>query len=306
MAYRKFFSRAGVLALPFLLLGLFVYWTDPFCLLNSRFIARSVKEKSAFPLNTCLAKLIEFEQNPGANILLGDSRMGLMHPAEIERVSGVKFLNMSYGGASLNEVADTFWTANKAVALKSVYMGIGFSLYNDYHFTNRTEPAMAIIDTPLLYFTNRTVLKGAWYTAQLRYFGADPGLGQPLVTRDELWREELQVHSNWAERYLTPVRYHARLEEISRYCQQHGIDLRFIIFPGHTDLQAIPGKFGLEDQYLEFKRDLASFGRLYDYDLPNELTVNRDNYNDPVHFRDPVAKRIIDEVWGMGPRAASR
>ena len=70
MAYRKFFLRAGVLALPFLFMGLFVYWTDPFCLLRSPFIPRGVKEKSAFPLNTCLAKLIEYEQNPGANILL--------------------------------------------------------------------------------------------------------------------------------------------------------------------------------------------------------------------------------------------
>jgi len=306
MAYLKFFTRLGALVLPFLLLGLSIYWTDPFCLLRSPFIAREVKEKSAFPLNTCLAKLIEFEQHPGANILLGDSRMGLIHPSEIERVSGKKFIDMSYGGASLNELVDTFWTANKAVALKSVYMGIGFSLYNDYHFTNRTEPAMAIIETPLLYFTNRTVLKGAWYTAQLRYSGVDPGLGQPLISPDELWKEELQDDSNWAERYLKPVRYRARLEEISQYCRQHRIDLRFIIFPGHADLQAIPSRFGLDDQYFQFKRDLASFGPLYDYDVPNELTANRENYKDPVHFRDPVAKRIVRDIWGAGTDGSSR
>ncbi len=298
--YTRFFLKAGSLAAPFLLLAMGVYWADPFCLFGSPFIAREVKERSAFPLNTCLTKLIAFRHAPNANILLGDSRMGLIRPEEIERVSGAKFINLSYGGASLNEMVDTFWTANKAVPLKVVYMGFGFSLYNDYNFTNRTEPAMAIIDTPLLYFTNITVLKGAFYTARLRYAGTDPGLGLPTITREELWADELQTHSNWAERYLKPVRYRSRLEEISQYCREKGIDLRFIVFPGHADLQAIPSRFGLDDQYFEFKRDLARFGPLYDFDVPNAQTANRENYKDPVHFREPIARGIVEQIWGGG------
>ena len=298
--YTRFFLKSALLAAPFLLLAFGIYWTDPFCLFDSPFIAKEVKERSAFPLNTCLTKLIAFRHDPNPNILLGDSRMGLIHPAEIERVSGARFTNLAYGGASLNELVDTFWTANRAVRLKAVYMGIGFSLYNDYNFTNRTEPAMAIIDTPLLYFTNLTVLKGAWYTFRLRYVGTDPGLGIPTITREQLWVDELQTHSNWAERYLTPMRYRSRLEEISQYCREKGIDLRFIIFPGHAELQAIPSRFGLDDQYFEFKRDLARFGPLYDFDVPNAQTANRENYNDPVHFREPVAKGIIEQVWAGG------
>ncbi len=299
--YTRFFLKAAWLIFPFFVLASGIYWTDPFCLFNSPFIGREVKVRSAFPLNTCLAKLIAFHHRPNPNILLGDSRMGLIHPEEIERVSGTKFANLSYGGASLNEMVDTFWTANRAVRLKAVYLGIGFSIYNDYNFTDRTEPAMAIIDTPLLYFTNLTVLKGAWYTFWLRYAGTDPGLGIPKITREEVWAQELLMHSNWAERYLKPVRYRSRLEEISQYCRENGIDLRFIVFPGHADLQAIPSRFGLDDQYFEFKRDLAHFGPLYDFDVANAQTANRENYNDPVHFREPIAQAIINRVWGAKP-----
>jgi len=306
MDYSKFFGRLAILFLPFAVLGAFVAYIDPFCLFRTPFIAPEVKQKSAFPLNICLAKLIEFQQKPSPNILLGDSRMGLISSSEIEDVGGPKYLNMSYGGASLNEEADTFWTANESVPLKSVVLGIGFSQYNDYNFTNRTEPAMAIIDSPLLYFTNRTVLKAAWYTVGLRYFGSDPKLGQPRITREQLWAEELQTHSNWSERYLAPTRYHARLEEIARYSHQHGIDLRFLIYPGHADLQAIPHRWGRDREYLQFKRDLARMGRLYDFDVPNELTSDADNYKDPVHFRQPIARRIIAEIWGAGTSERTR
>ena len=298
MEIRKLLGKLCILALPFALLALFIVWTDPFCLLGTSFIPLEVKAKSAFPLNTCLAKMIQFKQHPQPNILLGDSRMGSLSTAEIQRVSGIDYINMSYGGASMNEIVDTFWTANKAVPLRNVYMGIGFNLYNDYLYTNRTEAAMAIIDFPPLYFTNRTVVKGAWFTARMQYLGTDPGLTQPTVTREQQWAGELTAHSRWSARYIKPVRYHARLEEISTYCREKNINLRFIIFPGHSDLQAIPHRYHRDAEYAQFKQDLAHFGPVFDYDLPNETTANAANYSDPVHFHQEVANRIIAQVFG--------
>ena len=297
MDYFRFGKKLLLLAFPFLLLAAFVAWTDPFCLLQTPFIERAIKEKAAFPLNSPLARLIEFSHHPGTNILLGDSRMGLLSPDEIEKASGIHFLNMSYGGASLNEVVDTFWATNRANALQRVYMGIGFSLYNDYNFTNRTEPVQSIIASPLLYFTNRTVLKGAWLTALLRYGGRDPEIGKPR-DRQTLWAEELQAHSNWSQRYMAPTRYRARLQEISEYSRKHGIELRFIIFPREAELQAIPHRYGLDAEYAAFKRDLAAFGRVYDYDIPSAYSADEANYADPVHFRAPVEHMIIQDIWG--------
>ena len=167
----------------------------------------------------------------------------------------------------------------------------------DYNFTNRTEPVQSIIASPLLYFTNRTVLKGAWLTALLRYGGHDPEIGKPR-DRQTLWAEELQAHSNWSQRYMAPARCRARFQEISKYSLEHGIDLRFIIFPGQTQLQAIPHRYGLDAEYAAFKRDLAEFNRVYDYDVPSALTADEVNYADPVHFRAPVQQMIIQDIWG--------
>lgn len=298
MGIRKLFAKLCILTFPFALLALFIVWTDPFCLLHTNFIPLEVKAKSAFPLNTCLAQMIQFEQHPKPNILLGDSRMGLLSTADIQQISGADYSNMSYGGASLNEVVDTFWTANKAVPLRNVYIGIGFNQYNDYNYSNRTEPAMVMINFPPLYFTNRIVLKAAWFTARMQYLGVDPDLTQPKATREQVWAGELAAHSNWSARYLKPVRYHARLEEISKYCHEKKINLRFIIFPGHTDLQAIPHRYHRDAEYAQFKQDLAELGPVFDYDLPNEEAANPANYSDPVHFRQSIAKKIITQVFG--------
>jgi len=47
----------------------------------------------------------------------------------------------------------------------------------------------------------------------------------------------------------------------------------------------------------KFKEDLKKLGDVYDFNYPNEITKERNNFSDPFHFRDEVAKTIVEELF---------
>jgi hypothetical protein len=57
------------------------------------------------------------------------------------------------------------------------------------------------------------------------------------------------------------------------------------------------GDFGLEGEYARFKQDLGALAPTYDFDIPSEVTLNKDNFSDPYHSRKPVIDEVIREIW---------
>src|SRR5438309_758333 len=77
----------------------------------------------------------------------------------------LQYYNFAYGGAALSEIIDTFWFVQRHTrALKSVYIGINFNLYNDYNYHARTAAVSVILRNPLLYVFSRTVARAAVYS----------------------------------------------------------------------------------------------------------------------------------------------
>jgi hypothetical protein len=296
---RRFILKALALAGPFLVVAAMIVVIDPYNFWRvSRAIPDDIKIKTSIALNPCIWRMIEYRRSPRPNILLGDSRMGALSQDEVSGVSKQPYANLYYGGASLNEMIDTFWYAASLTKLQNVYMGINFTLYNDYNYTARTETVQALFDNPLLYFTNRSVLKAAYYNAQMALGGTDPKIGVPTVNRDLFWQQTLS--SGYYRQYVYPVRYRKRLRSIADYCRKNSIRLHFIIFPQHIDMQARISHFHLQDEYDKYKRELAEFGATYDYDYKNELTINANDYRDPIHFTPRVTSVLIREIWS-GP-----
>lgn len=280
---------------------------DPFDFVGApSLVPREVKERTASQLNPCLWKMIRFERDPAPNILLGDSRMNAISAERLRELTGEEYYNFGYGGGSLKEAVDTFWFAAERAELKSVYIGLHLSSYNDYNYTERTKLYESVARNPALYLVNRTVLQAAVYDAYSHAAGEDLRLGAPAVGREEFWRDYLEnVLGNYYRNYVRPERYRQELERIARHCRERGVRLTFVIFPSHVEAQRRVRDFRLESQNDALRRDLSALATTYDFDFENEITTRRENYTDPVHTVGAVNELLIREIW-LGQRRVGR
>ena len=217
----------------------------------------------------------------------------------VSAAAGARYANLAYGGASLKECFDTFWFATALVRLRNVYLGVNFNTYNDYNNSERTRTYSTIAANPALYFVNRTVAQAAAYSYYSAIWRVDLGLGRPTLDRAAFWRDELSgpVTTRMFRNYIPPKIYRQQLEQITHYCQEHGIRLTFIIFPTHTDLQKEIEAHGWEEANARMRRELAALGPVYDFDYPSRLTETADYFNDPMHLKQEGVDAIVREVW---------
>lgn len=295
-----FLKRLLVFSVPFWLYILFIAVSDPFNYLGGpSIVSNEVKLRTAYPLNYCLWEMPAFARHSSENLLLGDSRMVAVNAKRVKELTGMEFFNLAYGGATIREIVESFWFASRRANLRRVYIGLNFNLYTDYEQFDRTAEVLAIDQAPELYFINRTVLKSALYGVAGQYWNYDPQIGVVKQDREAFWQNQLGPVTNaFYARYVYPRKYHAELQKIADYAKAHAVELAFIIFPTHVDLQERVGVFGLESEYTRFKRDVSSLATTYDFDYPNEMTANRDNFSDPYHCVHKVVDEIIHEVWG--------
>jgi hypothetical protein len=294
----RLFRRLMLFSLPFWVYAIFVGATDPFNFFSRHsLISEQIKEKTAALINPPLWKMNQFSRTPFENILLGDSRMGHLPTREIHSVSGQKYFDFSYGGASLREIVDTFWFAEKHAHLKNVVIGVNFSLYNERNVAARAGTYSQFCSNRLLYFVDHSVVKASILGAYADWFNQDLTFGVPRMSRQEFWESQLQKAERMYSSYERPKRYRAELGKITAYCQKNSLKCSFIIFPTHIDLQRLVETARLNKEYQEFKCDLARMTVTYDYDYQNDLTANASNFADPFHFTDSVGGELVREIW---------
>ncbi len=287
--------------MPICVYGLAIGLIDPFDYFESPLIPDQIKLKASLPLNECLWKMIEFRRLRIPRILLGDSRMGLFDPNIVKAAGGEEYFNYAFGGGTIQEISDAFWNAASVTQLQKVYIGIDFTIYDDYDVTHRTDTYHAIKDNPLLYFVNRTVVKAAYYDLKYFFSGVDPKFGVPTVSREQYWAQTVGPFLTATySHYVYPTRYRAELLRISQYCQNHGVKLTFIIFPTHEDVRRRLSDFHLEQDFERFKCDLAGIAPTIDFDYRNELTTDKRNFRDPLHYTRPTVEMLANEIW-RGP-----
>lgn len=304
---RRFLGRLLLFCVPLGVYMLALYLIDPFSFLNAPpVVPMATKVAVANQLNPAMWKMIQFRRNPRPNILIGDSRMGLMHADEVSRVAGSEYFNFSYGGGSLREMIDTFWFAQRQMPLRNVYIGLNLNVYNDYDYTQRTRTYLTIEGNPAIYFVNRTVVEAAFYSLYAATHSSFR-LGVPPMSREDFWLQQLgPVTASFYRNYVYPDRSRRDLQGIAEFCQSHDIRLTFIIFPTSVELQNRVHDFHLESANAQFRHDLALMATTYDFDYPNEVTEQKSNYLDPYHFNGEVAARLAQEIWGGGPMALGR
>jgi hypothetical protein len=252
--------------------------------------------------------MIDYKRNASPNILLGDSRTVKIDADRLFALTGDKYSNLSYGGGSVPEIVTTFWYAAKITHLRNVYIGLNFNLYNSLNNMNRASEAEEIINEPLLYFCKNIVLKACCYNLYEEITNKKLDLEKPPMSKEAFWKYQLEtITPSFYRRYKYPENYFNQLKGISHYCRQNNINLVFIIHPTHLDLQKKVSEFNLSDQEAQFKNDIAGLlFPIFDFDYPNEVTKNKQCFEDPYHGIDSVTRLIEKEVWKSETRLANR
>lgn len=301
---KKLIVRLLIFGIPLYVYILAMVLVDPYNYFNiSNLIDSNAKKEISYKLNYCIWKSIEFKRQPNPNILLGDSRVAGINTDEIKKDAHASFYNFAYGGATLPEIIDTFWFADRQVKLKIVYIGIGFNFYNARVSRNRFIEAKDISNNLLYYFTNRNVWQSFFSLVFKRVAKVDVGIGKVRSDKDVFWHHQLNVSAvNYYKRYLYPKEYYLELKKISDYCKINNIKLVFIVPATHLDLQDIVGKYGLDAAHSRFIYDLIELGDVYDFDYPNDFTRNKNNFSDPFHPHE--RNFMFLEVWERDPTLA--
>lgn len=299
---RSFLKHGMLFSIPFLLYAIFIIATDPFNFIGvASVIPDDVKTRTSFALNPCFWKMESYVKNPLPNVLLGDSRMQAISTTQLKNLTGDDYFNFAYGGATMREILDTFWFAAKHEKLQKVYIGLNLTVYSDYNITDRTKTYLSISDNPGLYFVNRTVLQSAVYATYSYVTATDLKIGVPSGDRDTFWQHQLRdVDGGYFRNYVYPVRYRSELEQVAEHCKRNGIELTFIIFPTHSDVHRLMSDYNLAEFNERFRDDLRQFGHVYDFDFPNDLTENPQNFRDPDHTIAPITESVTTQVW-KGP-----
>jgi hypothetical protein len=305
---RRFVRRGLWLAAPLLLYMVAILIADPFGRFGRSLFPAASRVTVCETINEHLWRVIELQHGVNENMLFGGSKMGLLRPEMMKRVTGADYQNASVGGASVTEMVNLFWLATKHGHLRQVAFGVNVETINRYVQRDRITSSEVTARNPLLYLTNRDVLSASLNLFSATYLGGKLASSAPPMNEEEFWHYQL---TEWVQRvfgtYAFDEEAYARLQEISRYCAANGIGFKMLILPSHTDVHRRLRELGLEAEWHKASARLAQLGESYDFDVDDEMTQKRENFRDPFHFRPPVAEAIIARAWsGAAATAAAR
>ncbi|MDN3687706.1 hypothetical protein [Cyclobacterium jeungdonense] len=299
---KKFILQILFFSIPFAAYCLLIVVIDPYNYLDREgaFSTRT-KKQVVSDIEPHLFKMLAFENDPKPNWIIGDSRSnGLYYVTEEKR-----WANLAYGGASLKEMIQSFWWANSIQQPDTVLMGINLSLYNKYNKRFWVEETISRKSNFFSYSFNNYTFNGA-----IALLSHDNDQKTVLSeednpdAKDYYWQKKLEGVGKFHSNMAYPTEYYQQLEEITDFCRKRGIKLIFWIPPLHIDYQRLVEEYPVEKLNKRFLADLRSLGDVFDFNYASPLTRDKDNFRDPVHFTEEVAKIIFREIRSYSPKNA--
>ena len=300
MEFRRFFKRGLIFASPLLVWVLVVVMVDPFDYFNwSHVFSERSKKDNAASLNSILFNMLKEVHNPCENLVIGDSRAEDLPLEHIEKITGQCYFILGANALKLNESIDLFYFANRIKPVKRAVFTINFNEFNEYAFANRVTSVESMIHNPLIYLFDGSVAQAGYYVVKSSLTGRPSVSSVPPMSRDDWWNYIVTVRGReHYERFRYPDALYKRMQEMVALAKTQGTEITFIIVPNHADFQKRVREFGLDNEYLEFKRDMSQLGvRVVDYDYVNDITTNRSDFRDPLHSNEEIGKLIANEVF---------
>jgi hypothetical protein len=303
MEFKQFFKRGLLFAAPLVLWVLVIVVIDPFDYFDiSHAFREKTKIDNAASLNLLTFNMLKEVHNPCENLIIGDSRAESLPLARIEKITGQRYFLLSGNALKLNESVDLFYFANRERPVKHAVFTINFNEYNEYAYADRVTSVESMIHNPFIYLFDRSVAQAAYYVAKASLTQKNVVNSVPPMTQDEFWNYIVTVRGReHYERFRHPDGLQKRFQEMAAFAKTNGIDVTFIIVPHNEEFQRRVREFGLNDEYLRFKHEMSELGvRVVDYDYVNDITTQKSNFRDPLHYNETIGNLIADEVF-RGP-----
>jgi len=293
----RFALKSLIFIIPFLILITIEVLIDPFNYFSEEKNKEllEIKENISQKGNPYLYKLIKYDRYPCSTIILGDSRMDFS-PLQFENINKEKVVNLAIGGGTIQDDIEILRYVSGKHDIKKIYWGISMEKYSGTVLRNRAKPSIDIKNSLLFYLLNRYTFSSAMLISKSMIFDKQIDLYKPRSSKDVFWQSQLDLYSRYLKNYSYPENYYRDLTKIAGYCSEKNIKLVFVISPNHIDLQKKVHEFNLDEEYKRFKLDIESFGDVYDFNYPNIITNNKNNYNDPFHYKDSISKIIVKEI----------
>jgi hypothetical protein len=308
MEFRRFFKRGLLFATPLLVWVALIVVVDPFNYFAvSHAFRDSVKTANAAALNTLVFNMLKEVHDPCENLIIGDSRAESLPLQRIEQITGRRYFLLSANALKLNESIDLFYFANRIQPVKRAVFTLNFNEYNEYAYADRVSSVEAIIHNPFIYLFDRSVAQAAYCVVRASFTGQNVVNSVPPMTQDQFWNYIVTVRGReHYERFRHPDALLKQLQDLADFARARKIEVTFIIVPHEQDFQRRVREFGLIPEYLRFKREMSQLGvRVIDFDYLNDVTSDRSNFRDPLHYNDAFGNEIADEVF-RGPLVKGR
>ena len=293
---KRFLLNVALLSIPLVLYLIVVAIMDPFNYLNwSKAITDETKKQISFDVEPHLFKMLEFENNPRRNLMLGDSRTNSLYVSMDQE----EWSNLGFRGGTLKEMVQAFWWAVEEHEFDTIVMGVSFNLYNKYNKRFWVEETVETKKNFFSYSFNKYTFRSVALITKSLLNKEEVELLKTGMSREEFWQWQItEIPDRFFGQYAYPDNYYEDLRSIADYCRSNKIKLILWIPPTHSDFQQRLEEFDLQEEQERFKLDLTHLGDLYDYNYPNELTKNKENFADPLHFNRDIANRIREEILG--------
>jgi hypothetical protein len=296
---KQFLLKSAILGLPLMLWTAVVVLVDPFDYFNvSHVVDADIKKHNAQEINTLYYHTFQEANAPSAHVLIGDSRTASLPIDTINTLTGDRYALLTASALKVNEIADLFWLAQRYRPLKSVYVGVNFSMFNEYAYANRVEGVSEILRNPFRYIFNPNTAQAVYYVVKASLLHKPAISSVPPMTRDEFWAYMVSERGNdWYGKYKFPNQAFADLKAMAAFCRTHGISLTFVIVPHHVEFQNRVWDHGLTKDKIRFLDSMLELNvPVIDYDYVNEITRDKSNFTDPVHYNEAIGELIANEL----------
>lgn len=303
---KNYLIKAAIFLIPVMLYILIIFIVDPYNFLNvfhvisnqDKFTVIQRTDESS-PRGNVLWKAIEYRRTPVSKVIIGDSQGKDIRVDLIEEITGEKYYNFCFPGASFNTMFKTFWFSAARTKLEKVYFQVAFMNYNAEREYDLFHFAEDYFDHPYQYFTTKEIffdafMNLAWVTTR----------NPRIISRsyEYLSPEKMQLLADsrldlFFKKYTYPQSYRDEFQRIRKYCDRNNIELCFVLLPVSEKVDDHLKRIGLYEEKLRFIYDVQSMGRTINLDLLSDIKAKRENFIDYFHPNNAIMDSLVRKVW---------
>ena len=218
--------------------------------------------KSSAGSSQPVARVRAYQQDPGTNLILGDSRLAHFDMELVDEVSGQTWQNLSFGGASLKETLDLAdYVLASGHPVDRLLVGLSFYTLNEGYNTDRFAQLEETLENSLAYCLNLeyninaltvlmdtlrgtpdTIESGDWVESD--YLAED---GTLLPLHRKLYDYPATITPKCRDWSLNTEQLD-RLHQLGETCADRGVELIVVLPPMADNVRTqVCDEFGISD-----------------------------------------------------------